>query len=50
MTTENKKEPRLVQIGLNVIALLDVDDKSHTFEAIVLMVKLIFLYYFLEEV
>lgn len=34
-----KKEPRLVQIGLNLISLLDVNDKEHSFIGNVLMVR-----------
>ena len=37
-----KKEPRLVQIGLNLISLLDVNDKEHSFIGNVLMVRFSF--------
>lgn len=32
-------KPRIVQIGLNLISLLDVNDKMHYFEGNVLMVR-----------
>lgn len=36
MSAGEKEEPRLVQIGFNLISLLDVNDKEHSFQGNVL--------------
>lgn len=38
-TEGNKESPRLVQVGVNVISLIEVNDKEHYFRANVLMVR-----------